>query len=287
MPFLQSHKKKIFAILLALNLSLFIGYDFSVSLLTDFAIAALAIAFGLYTSVFAVQLIKKEKVNVFTTNMIISLLLLLSVVDIATSGFVLLFLGVITGLLKTFFRVRNQPLFNPIAAGILAMSLLWYVPIPFIQEWTIFPYWAGAGFGQQLVERIIGLPLTLNIVLLLVITWFVIQYFNKLWIISIGLISAAVTIVLLKQSVGASIFVLEGTFLFFAATMMTEPKSSPAIARQQQIFGAFVGASSQLFISLGFIAPYCLALILGNAGFKAWQHWTLQQRLKAAGKLSQ
>jgi len=183
---------------------------------------------------------------------IITTLILFLLFDITTPWYIFFLLGILTELGQCVWRAPGSPLFNPGALGALTVTMLGF-----------YPSWWGANFPPRFSlpggagEVSIALILTLTLGLL------VASRYRKLPLILSAIASFAVIYpLLLGQS--PLYIVLEGTFLFFLIVMCTEPKTSPAIPKEQRFYGALIGAMLALGLFFHFFEAYLIALLVGN-----------------------
>lgn len=198
---------------------------------------------------------------------LITSLILFLLFDPIFPTWVFLALGMITEPVQRFLRVPTGPLANPAALSALALSLVGQ-----------FPTWWGTNFGT----RIDIIPGGMSLVMLLTVplAGYVAHKYKKLDIIAPAVIMFSLGYLLFIRSNPLAL-VLEGTFAFFLLIMAVEPKTSPAIQKQQWVYGGAVGLLVALFLYAGlqsiWIEPYVAALVLCNIVFNLYRNRKLLQ----------
>ncbi len=141
---------------------------------------------------------------------------------------------------KHLIRCSGRHIFNPAAFGLLAVNLLWGLPLSW---WLVSNITVVFIFGFFLAYRIKKLGLIASFLCAL----FVLSIFYSL---------------LMHQAVLANIGVLN---LFFAFFMLPEPKTSPVGLKSKLIYGVVVALFS--FLSFAFLPRFdflILGLVMGN-----------------------
>lgn len=201
------------------------------------------------------------KIKATIQNLLITLAILLLLADQEGSLFLLLLLGVMVTLLKTVVRLYHQPVVNPAAAGLFAMTFL-----------GLPSTWWGVSFSPRLsfygisVAMLITLPLGL---------WIIYKYKKWPTLIAVPLVFG-VSYFLLKGTVPMRIL-LEGTFAFFLLIMATEPKTTPLIDWQEWVYGGLLGLLLAILFTSGTSNAYLRALLSLNVLFAGYK-W-LQLRM--------
>lgn len=204
-------------------------------------------------------------------NTLITLGILFVIGDEFVQPWWLFVLGFAAGAIKRWVRWRQQPLFNPAAAG------LW------VASWVgILPTWWGVSFAPRLTS----LEISTSVLLILPVMVYVVQKYRK-WATVIPLIlSFLVMLALLEQRLPLTP-VLEGTLLFFALTMATEPKTSPTLRNEQLIFGVAVGVGAAALAKIQWLPhSYLTALLLANLGYKIG-NWLKMNKMPGASQTAQ
>jgi ferredoxin-NADP reductase len=186
---------------------------------------------------------KITKAAVNTESVFVTALLLFFIFDPNTSsieriGFLVLG-AVIAQVSKYLFAVGRRHLLNPVAASAVILGLI----------------------GAPLVTWWIATPLMLPAVLVLgLMVVRKIRRFEEV----LAFIGAAMITGLLQGISAQSLFV-SWPIVFFATMMLTEPRTAPAMKRDQIIFGAGVGVLFMSMFSVGpiFMTPE-LSLVIGN-----------------------
>ncbi|RYF27150.1 MAG: hypothetical protein EOO17_06405, partial [Chloroflexi bacterium] len=147
---------------------------------------------------------------------------------------------------KYILAIRGKHIFNPAAAGVVLVSLLglaggyatWWVATPFL-----LPIVAIAGL-------------------------LIIAKTRRYAMVGAFIATAAITIAVVASLTNYSVIdalrldILSGPLLFFAAIMLTEPLTSPAIKKWQIVYAIIIGV---LFSSqLPWVSSPEVALLLGN-----------------------
>lgn len=194
-------------------------------------------------------------------NILITILLLLLLADPQTSPLKMWILGLVTALIKTVVRLEHQPLFNPAAAGLLAMSFF-----------GVLTTWWGVSFSPRL-------PLMgMSIAMLLTIPFglYEVKLYKKVPTL-IGVTAGLMVTYLLLTGRLPLYTVFEGTFAFFLLIMATEPKTTPLIDWQEWIYAVALGAAlGFLFVNRIAGEPYLAALLLMNLFFGIFKWFQLK-----------
>lgn len=198
----------------------------------------------------------------FITNTLITTLITFLLVDETAPIWFFLLLGIVGFGIKHFVRVNRQPLFNPAAVTVLIAAVLGY-----------HDSWWGVSFSPRFSELFISLAAFLT----LPVGAYLAYKYKKLPISIALFVSLAITSFIFEGMVPL-ILLLEGTLFFFALIMATEPKTSPVQRNQQLVFGLAIGILTGVFIEIGTIATYPLALLIANVGYRIYQTWQMKQR---------
>lgn len=201
----------------------------------------------------------------------ITALILFLLFDPLFPWWVFLAAGLITEVVQRFVRLPTGPIVNPAALGALALGLIGQ-----------FPTWWGVNFGP----RFEFIPGNMSLVMLLttIVAGYVAWKYKKLPIVAFATLSFSVAYAIIFQANPVPILV-DGTFAFFLLVMAVEPKTSPAIQRQQVTYGVVLGILLGLFLRAAYtgawIEPYTTALVLSNILFNGYKNkMFLQNRLK-------
>lgn len=160
-------------------------------------------------------------------------------------------LGAITELIRFLVRRPGAPLFNPAAAGLLALTFF-----------DAYPSWWGTNFAPRFST--IGEGLSIAVLLTLPIAGYVAYRYRKLPLVLSAIAAFAIVYsILLEES--PWYIILEGTFLFFVLVMVAEPKTSPIDPTEQYIYGALIGTLVPIGLLFHFPEAYLIALLAGNA----------------------
>lgn len=189
-------------------------------------------------------------------NLVITMLLLLLLAHYESGFWGMLGLGLITGVIKSVFRLDGQPIFNPAAAGLLASSAV-----------GVLTSWWGVSFAPRLPI------MNMSVAMLLTIPFGV--YLGLLYKKIPTMVGIPVVFLLtyyLLTGRVALTTVFEGTFMFFLLVMATEPKTTPLIDWQEMIYAVLLG-SLLAFLFVYRIAgePYLGALVLVNFLFSVFK----------------
>jgi len=185
-------------------------------------------------------------------NLFITVFILLLLADQKTPWFLMLALGSVTAVIKIIVRSLHQPIFNPAAAGLLVTSLI-----------GVTTTWWGVSFSPRLHFYNMSLAMLLTLPVGLYLIWL----YKKLPTLIFVPSSFALTYFLLTGRSPLTIL-LEGTFAFFLFIIVTEPRTTPVINRQEAIFGAFLGSMLAFLFKFRFISsPYLISLLTANLLF--------------------
>lgn len=217
--------------------------------------------FAIYQLTLRLKLIKPTR---WEHRLITSLILFL-LFDPIFPWWVFLTLGLITEPLQRWLRVPTGPIINPAALAAIVLSLVGQ-----------FPTWWGTNFSPRL--DIIPGGMSAVMFLTVPIAGYVAYKYRKLQIVATALVAFAVAYLLVVRSNPLGIM-FEGTFVFFLLVMAIEPKTSPALQKQQWLYGALLGLLVVLFIEAGllgiWIEPYAGALVVINLFFSLYRNKTV------------
>lgn len=203
------------------------------------------------------------KVRPQISNLLISLVILLLLADQGGPLLMILALGLVTAIIKTVVRLHHQPIFNPAAAGLLAMSFL-----------GLTTTWWGVSFSPRL--PFYGMSVTMLVIVPLGL-WIVYKYKKWPTLVMTTLVFSAGYFLLRGTVPLRALF--EGTFAFFLFFMATEPKTTPLLDWQEWIYGGLLGGLLVALPLLGVSNSYLVALLTLNLLFTGYK-WG---QLKMAG----
>lgn len=185
---------------------------------------------------------------------IITGLILFLLFDDSLSWWIFPVVGAVTELLQRLIRIPGGPLFNPAALGALVMSVFGY-----------YPSWWGTSFEPRFMFPALDEQngISLAAILTLIVAGYVAYKYKKLPV-SIALIAAFSLCYYFIIGFNPLFLVLEGTLLFFALVMASEPKTSPNLSKEQYIFGLIVGLLIPIGIHFQFPEAFLGALLVGN-----------------------
>lgn len=197
---------------------------------------------------------------------VITCLILFMLFDAVVAWWVFPLLGVVTELLQRLLRIKTGPVANPAALGALVVGT----------TTGELPTWWATNFGPRFFDVV-----SLGFILTLVAGSYIVWRYKKQYLVGALLVMAGLVFWGVIQA--SPVFLLgDGTLLFFAMIMATEPKTSPAVPAQQVVFGAAVGTLSMISLRLGLAEPFTAGLVAGNLGFNGHRWWQLRQRLQKA-----
>lgn len=247
-----------YLILLALA-AVFLKFDAELAVTQSIRFVVLLIAFGIPSFVQHRQAALKYP---FIANRLVTILILFLIIDETASLPMLFAIGLVAALVKHFVRLNNLPVLNPAATGIVIAAMN-----------GVFDSWWGVSFSPRFTDYWLSSALLLTIPFGV----FVAHKYKKLPISGSFFLVFAVLSTLMQGKVPVSML-FEGTVIFFALIMATEPKTTPTVLLQQVMFGIGVAVLSALFINFYIIAPYALALVICNALYRGFQWWQLKQK---------
>lgn len=184
-------------------------------------------------------------------NRVITSLILYLLFDPLIGLSVFFALGVITEVIQRVFRSLTGPVINPAAAGVLSMIIFGYLP-----------GWWGMSFAPRIY--IVPDGVSLSVFLTLIMAGFVAYKYKKIYIAVVFGLLYFMLATFLKGSDFSVFAISEGTVMFFMLVMLIEPKTSPAIERDQLIYSVVVGLAVILLIEFLFADPYSGGLAVGN-----------------------
>lgn len=140
---------------------------------------------------------------------------------------------------KYLFAIGRKHVFNPVAISAVLLNLfgvslvMWWVATPIMLPFVLV-------FGLMVARKIRGLQ-------------------------AVGAFAISAMLVGTLNGIPLSSLFLSWPLVFFGTMMLTEPRTAPAMKRDQIIFAALVGALFASLLQIGFIflTPE-LALVLGN-----------------------
>ncbi len=186
---------------------------------------------------------KFTRASVNAESVFITALLLFFVFDPDTSSLyhvaVLAFGAVLAQVSKYVFAIGRRHLFNPVAVSAVVLDLL---------QISVVTWWVATPWMLPII-LVFGLMVTRKI-----------RRFEEVGMFAL----VAIAIAALRGVPIPSLF-LSWPLVFFGTMMLTEPRTAPAMKRDQLIYGAGIGA---LFSSVILIGPVAItpefALVIGN-----------------------
>lgn len=188
-------------------------------------------------------------------NIVITLLLLLLLVDTQAAVWQLAGLGLITTVCKLFLRSTGNPILNPAAISLAAMSLLGLVTT-----------WWGVSFAPRFTDLGISLAMLFTLPLGLYIVW----KYQKIPTL-IGTVFGVVVANVALYDVMPYRLLLEGTFAFFLLIMATEPKTTPVVDEEEWVYSVLLGLSLPVWYKYNLPLPYLMNLLVANVLFAAYK----------------
>lgn len=184
-------------------------------------------------------------------NRVISTLILYLLFDPLIPYWVFFGLGVVTEVTQRIFRSLTGPIVNPSAGGALAA-----IGVGFYPGW----------WGMSFAPRIFVVPdgVSLAVFLTAIMAGYVAYKYKKLFIIVVAGLLYFMLATFFKGSAFSFFVMMEGTILFWLLVMVVEPKSSPALERDQLIYGLIIGSVSVWLLTINFADPYIGSLIVAN-----------------------
>jgi Na+-translocating ferredoxin:NAD+ oxidoreductase RnfD subunit len=179
-------------------------------------------------------------------------------------------LGLITALIKILFRFQGKPLLNPATAGLAVLGLA-----------GAYETWWGVSFEPRFTEFYISIAALFTVP----IAGYVAHKYNKLPI-SVALFLSFTAASLLFSGTIPWIILFEGTVLFYALVMATEPLTSPVIKKEQLAYGSLIGVLVALFLAQGWAFTYLAPLLAANVLFVLYR-WYTQRQLLAKARAAQ
>jgi len=201
----------------------------------------------------------------FVLNRLITILILFLLIDESAPLWITFVVGLATALVKHFVRLNRLPVFNPAAVGVVLAAAN-----------GVFDTWWGVSFSPRITDYWLSSALLLT----LPFGMYVAYKYKKLPI-SLSFFGVLALLSTLMQESVPILMLFEGTVIFFALVMATEPKTSPTQRNQQLIFGVSLAILSSAFIRFHVISPYAFALIILNGIYRGTQWWQMRQRLAA------
>ncbi|HYD35113.1 MAG TPA: RnfABCDGE type electron transport complex subunit D [Vitreimonas sp.] len=188
----------------------------------------------------------------------ISNFILLLLFDPLIAWWVFPLLGIFTELVQRLVRVPTGPIFNPAALTAAVFSFV-----------SIYPSWWGTNFAPRL--PLIPEGMSVAMLLTLPLAGYVAHKYRKLPIV---LISASVFAVLYTLLFRMSpLFLLaDGTLAYFLMVMAVEPKTSPALPKQQYVFAGSLGVLVAIALYFYWPEPYAMALLMCNLAFNLYRN---------------
>lgn len=188
-------------------------------------------------------------------NIAITLLLLLLLADTKAALWQLAGLGLITTACKLYLRGTGNPILNPAAISLAAMSLLGLVTT-----------WWGVSFAPRFTDLGISMAMLFTLPLGLYIIW----KYQKVPTL-IGTVFGVVVANIAFYDMFPYKLLLEGTFAFFLLIMATEPKTTPVVDDEEWVFGVLLGLSLPLWFKYNLPLPYLLNLLVANVVFETYK----------------
>ncbi len=199
---------------------------------------------------FCIRFFIDESYKARLEHRLITTFILFLLFDALVPWWIFLILGAVTEILQYLIRSPLGPLFNPAAAGALAISILGY-----------FPSWWGVNPAPRF--GVWGIDISLMAWIMAFGAAYVVYKYRKLAIAGSALLAFIISFLLLFQE-SPGYFVLEGTLLFFIFVMVCEPKTSPIPKKEQIIYGALIGALVPVGLYFHFLEASLIALLIGN-----------------------
>jgi hypothetical protein len=200
-------------------------------------------------------------------NSAITVLIAGLLLSLFASPLALVFTGAILALVKLWVRFRSLPIFNPATAAMFLGSF-----------WGVYASWWGVSFAPRFTTW----QLSVAILAIAPIGLYLAHKYRKLPAALSALVATGVVTLVVSLAQGGALMaaihdvgflLFEGTFAFFALIMVTEPKTSPTLAKEQMVFGAWVGVTLPLLIAIHNQWPYELSLLSANLGYLIWKWW--------------
>lgn len=199
----------------------------------------------------------------FIANNLITIMIMFLVLDEFIPWWQCVLFGLVASLIKHFIRLNRQPVFNPAAAGIFVAVLL-----------GALETWWGASFAP----RFTNLGISIAAFLTLPVGAYLADAYKK-WGVALSFIAVYGLGMLIWLKTFPFTILLEGTILFLAFIMVSEPKTSPSLLVQQIVFGSSVAILALAAIIFGASSPYTIALLVGNLGYRLYTYWQQRQQL--------
>ncbi|KXK09167.1 MAG: hypothetical protein UZ21_OP11001000225 [Microgenomates bacterium OLB22] len=165
---------------------------------------------------------------------------------------------------KKLFRLDNVHIFNPAALGLALLTILSMIAEDRSGSPGVIISWWGADLGQQFLADQLYLYFALALFFLCGFIYFA-RAFKKLWyVISFTLSYLAVGVIVISLIDGGSVAELLGVTVrslilsaisFMVLVMFVEPKTSPAIPKQQIAVGLLGAMLLHLLNSYGYAVP--------------------------------
>lgn len=219
---------------------------------------SVALLFGSYSLTHAVLLKLKWIKPTRWEHQAITALILFLLFESSTPWYGLVVIGVVAEVLQRLIRVPTGPVFNPAAiTAVIATLLAWY------------PAWWGVSFAPRIPLFVDGVSIA--VLLTLPVAGYVAYKYRKLPIILATLV-VFIPLYMLALDRSPLFILFEGTLAFFLLVMAIEPKTSPAIMKQQLVYGAALGALLVAAIQLHWLEPYTMALVVVNLIFSLYKN---------------
>jgi Na+-translocating ferredoxin:NAD+ oxidoreductase RnfD subunit len=180
----------------------------------------------------------------------ITILILFLLFDPLSPWWIFVALGILTELLQRLVRTKLGPLFNPVAASGLLLSIAGFAPS-----------WWGVSFAPRF--PVLGNDVSVAMILTLLCAGYVAYRYHK-FPIAFAALGAFLLSYFILFGMAPVFIIAEGTLLFFLLVMAVEPKTSPILTQEQYIFGGIIGVALTLGLSFHSPEAYLGAIIVGN-----------------------
>ena len=166
------------------------------------------------------------------------------------SWWVFVLLGVVTEIAQRFLRTPSGPLFNPAAMGTLIASFIGFTPD-----------WWGTNFSPRF--ELFGETASIALFFTLPFAGYVAYRYRKHHLVVAALIAISIAYPLIIGQ-NPLFLIINGTLAFFLLVMAVEPKTSPALMKEQWVYGIILGLMFVFALKFHFIEAYVGALLVAN-----------------------
>jgi Na+-transporting NADH:ubiquinone oxidoreductase subunit NqrB len=219
----------------------------------------LSVSFIIPTYIF----LKYKQQRISWDNILITLLILLLLSDTSASLPLMLSLGLLTFVFKSFFRIQRHPIFNPAA-----------ISLSFLYLFGLTTTWWGVSFSPRISE----LGISAAMFITLPVGLYIIKKYQKIPTLIATVLSYILISYLLNGSISIKIL-LEGTFAFYLLIMATEPKTTPLLDSQEWVYGILLGSSLVLWSYFKLPLPYLLNLLVLNVLFSIFKFVKIKRKI--------